>query len=132
TDLIHHSLPYQSWQMIGARLIALIIPFSFFALIPAMFYAVKGLMNGIDFTTLSPGIIALCTYVVPVAFTCVLSYWIGTWSRKRIVYLISFALVLSFIVFARLFFSAFIPVHWVHLVDMGLTDLLSFRYFSGL
>ncbi|MBP1988769.1 hypothetical protein [Paenibacillus eucommiae] len=132
SDRVLNALPYHSGQLILARLIALILPFGIVALLPACFYAYQSWQAGMAFSSMTAGLQMLSSYVIPMTFTILLGFWIGTWTRHRIVYLYSLGIVVFLLLFAKLILLKFIPVHWTYFADFGLTDLSRLGFFSEL
>lgn len=126
------TLPYRSWQWIAARLAALSIPFSVVALMPALFYVYQAARLGVAWSSLTTGVLMLASFVIPMLFAIVFSYALGTWIRGRIVYLIGFASILTLLVFGRRLLVYFLPMHWTHGIDIALSDLKTFGYYSEL
>ncbi|MGG1658596.1 ABC transporter permease [Brevibacillus sp. NRS-1366] len=132
TRPIQGALPYRSVQLISARLLALIIPLGALSLLPACFYAYHALRAGMAFSSMAMGLSMLGSFVIPTTFTILLGYWIGTWTRNRIVYLYSLAIVAAVLFLANVIFLEWIPAQWTYLVDIGLTDLTRLGFYSEL
>ncbi|SCW64386.1 hypothetical protein SAMN04487970_102335 [Paenibacillus tianmuensis] len=129
---IQDALPYRSVQLIAARLLALIIPLGALSLLPACFYAYHALRAGMTFSSMSAGLFMLGSFVIPTTFTILLGYWIGTWTRNRIVYLYSLAIVAAVLFLANVIFLEWMPAQWTYLADIGLTDLTRLGFYSEL
>lgn len=126
------ALPYRSWHWITARLFALMIPLGIVSLLPAGFYLVLALRGGLALSSMIDGLLVLSSFIIPTLLTVALGYWIGNWTRNRIVYLFGFIIVLGALNFIRLLISNILPVHWTHLLDIGLFDLKSTGFYSEL
>jgi len=132
TRPIQGALPYRSVQLILAKLLALILPLGALSLLPACLYAYQALRSGMAFSSIAMGLSMFGSFVIPTIFTILLGYWIGTWSRSRIVYLYSLAIIAAILLFAKVVFLKMMPAQWTYLADIGLTDLNRMGFYSEL
>ncbi|MFD2170517.1 ABC transporter permease [Tumebacillus lipolyticus] len=132
TLLIQGALPYRSAQLISARLLALIIPLGAFSLLPACFYAYHAWHAGMAFSAMATGLYMLSSFIIPTTFTILLGYWIGTWTRNRIVYLYSVAMVAGVLFLTKVVLLEWMPAQWTYLADIGLSDLTQLGFYSEL
>ncbi|QGQ95550.1 hypothetical protein EHS13_11995 [Paenibacillus psychroresistens] len=93
--LLFPSLPFRTWQITAARLLALAIPFTLIELMPALIYAVTAINEGLSTKELINGILVLISGAIPGWFVIVLGYLIGSLSKKRWVYLMGIVIFIG-------------------------------------
>jgi hypothetical protein len=131
TDLVSASLPYSSIQLLTARWFAMIVPFTIFALVPAVYYA------ALTFRLLGPigydevyGLLIFSSFVVPVWFFVTLGFVIGVCVKGRWCYLLGIAIILVLITLLQPALSFILPIHIVELINISQVFFSDMGYFS--
>lgn len=122
-ELVLGALPVRYWQQQTAKAIALTLPLSIIALLPAILFCAAALGNDIPLHEAGAGILALASSVVPVCLIVTVGLLLGSLTSRRWIYLLGIVFFISATYGIQLLVIQRIPDHWLQLLELTQLDL---------